>query len=250
MEKILPNKVFFNELASDYDQMVSFEKVVENKKRILKNFITPGMKYAADLGCGSGVDSIALASLDLKITAFDPSSEMLKAAKANSKRLNVKIGFHNYSADNIPAEFNNNFDLVVSLGNTFANIPKDKFLTSLQRCSEILRPKGQLLIQVLNYHKILLDKQRIVNITEGEKVYFVRFYDFGGDELLFNVLSFEKSNPSNNKLISTKLYPHIVKDFAAGLKMAGFSKFQFYSDLKLKSFDEKLSKDLIIQAFK
>jgi len=32
--------------------------------------------------------------------------------------------------------------------------------------------------------------------------------------------------------------------------MAGFSKFQFYSDLKLTSFDEKLSKDLIIQAYK
>jgi hypothetical protein len=136
------------------------------------------------------------------------------------------------------------------LGNTFANIPKEKFLTSLQRCYEILRPKGQLLIQVLNYHKILLEKQRIVNITEGEKGYFIRFYDFSGDELVFNVLSFVKSNPSDNKLISTNLYPHLVKDFAAGLKMAGFSKFQFYSDLKLTSFDEKFSKDLLIQAYK
>jgi ubiquinone/menaquinone biosynthesis C-methylase UbiE len=250
MEKTLPNKIFYDKLASDYDAMISFDKAVENKKVHLKNLITSAMKFVADIGCGSGVDSIALASLVLNITAFDPSSEMLKAAKTNSKMLNVKMGFHNYSADNIPTKFNNNFDLVISLGNTFANIPKEKFSASLQRCYEILRPKGQLLIQVLNYHRILLDKQRIVNITEGEKVYFIRFNDFGGDELLFNVLSFVKSNPSNNKLISTNLYPHLVKDFAAGLKMAGFSKFQFYSDLKLKSFNEKLSKDLIIQAFK
>ena len=250
MEKNLPNKVFYDELASDYDNMISFEKTVENKKKLLKNFLTSKMKSAADVGCGSGVDSIALASLGLNVTAFDPSVEMLKVAEANAKRLNVKVGFHNYSADNIPTEFNNNFDLVASLGNTFANITKEKFLTSLQRCYEILRPKGQLLIQVLNYHKILLEKQRIVNITEGEKGYFIRFYDFTGDELVFNVLSFAKSNLSDNKLISTKLYAHLVKDFAAGLKMTGFSKFQFYSDLKLTSFDEKQSKDLFIQAFK
>ncbi len=46
----------------NYDEMISFEKAVENKKKLLKNFIKPEMKYAADLGCGSGVDSIALAS--------------------------------------------------------------------------------------------------------------------------------------------------------------------------------------------
>jgi len=31
MEKNLPNKVFYDELASDYDNMISFEKAVEKK---------------------------------------------------------------------------------------------------------------------------------------------------------------------------------------------------------------------------
>ena len=128
--------------------------------------------------------------------------------------------------------------------------PKKNFSASLKRCYEILKPGVQLVIQILNYHKILLEKQRIVNITEGEKGYFIRFYDFNGDELVFNVLSFVKSNLLDNKIISTKLDPHLIKDFQAGLKMVGFSKFQFYSDLKLTSFDEKFSKDLLIQAYK
>jgi ubiquinone/menaquinone biosynthesis C-methylase UbiE len=250
MEKNMPNKVFYDELAPDYDAMISFEKAIGSRKNLLKNFVTVEMNSAADIGCGSGVDSIALASLDLKVTAFDPSVEMLKAAKANSKRFNYKVSFNNHSADNITNAFDEKFDLVVSLGNTFANIPKEKFSASLKRCYEILKPDGQVLIQVLNYEKRLLEKQRIVNITEGEKGYFVRFYDFSGDELVFNVLFFVKSNPSDNKLISTNLYPHLTKDFKAGLKMAGFSKIQFYSDLKMTSFDEKQSKDLIIQAFK
>ena len=151
MDKMLPNNTFYDELAADYDEMISFDSAVGKKKTLLKSFVIAEMKSAADIGCGSGVDSIALASLGLKVTAFDPSTEMLKVAKANSNKMSVKIGFHNYSADNIPEDFNNQFDLVVSLGNTFANIPKEKFLASLQRCYEILRPKGQLLIQVLNY---------------------------------------------------------------------------------------------------
>ena len=169
MEKILPNNVFYDELASDYDNMISFEKAVEIKKKLFINFVADEMKSAADIGCGSGVDSISLSSLGLKVTSFDPSSEMLKSAKANADRTKAKIDFHNYSADNIPTEFNNNFDLVVSLGNTFANIPPEEFSSSLKRCYQILKPNGHLLIQVLNYEKILAEKQRIVNITAGEK---------------------------------------------------------------------------------
>jgi len=68
MEKNLPNKIFYDQLASDYDAMISFDKAVENKKANLKNIITSEMKSAADIGCGSGVDSNALASLGLKLS--------------------------------------------------------------------------------------------------------------------------------------------------------------------------------------
>ena len=250
MEKILPNKVFYDELASDYDNMISFEKAVENKKKLLKNFVTAEMKSAADIGCGSGVDSIALASLGLKVTAFDPSVEMLKASKANAEKANVEIDFQNCPADNIPGEFDKKFDLVVSLGNTFANIPVENFVDSLKRCCEILKPNGQLLIQVLNYEKILLEKQRIVNITEAADKYFIRFYDFLNEQILFNILIFNKANPSESKLISTKIYPYSSVNFKSELKKAGFSSIQFSSDFQLTPFKNDQSKDLVVLAFK
>ena len=185
MKNILPNNAFYDELASDYDDMISFETAVEKKKNILKNFLSSEMKSAADIDCGSGVDSIALSLSELKVTAFDPSSEMLKIAKSNTARMNGKVEFHNYSADNIPGEFNTQFDLVVSLGNTFANISKDKFNDSIKTCQDLLKPKGQFLIQVLNYEKIISENQRIVNITEGIDNYFIRFYDFLDEYILF-----------------------------------------------------------------
>jgi len=250
MKKMLPNYTFYDELAFDYDDMISFDRAVKNKKKQFENFLISEMNSTADIGCGSGADSIALFSSGLKVTAFDPSSEMLKNAEANSKRMNVKVEFQNYAADIIPKEFDEKFDLVVSLGNTFANIPKGKFLNSLQRCYKILRTKGQLLIQVLNYEKILVDKQRIVNITEKADKCFIRFYDFLDGDIIFNILTFSKVKPSDNKLISTKIYPHSVKNFESGLKRAGFKSIQFYSNLELSAFDKERSKDLVIRAIK
>ena len=250
MEKILSNNGFFDELAFDYDQMVSFDKAVENKKRLLKNFITPGMKYAADLGCGSGVDSIALTSSGLKVTAFDPSAEMLEVAKKNAERDKAKVTFHNQSIGFISEDFDYQFDLVVSLGNTFANIDKGLLTNSLQRCKQILKPEGTLLIQVLNYEKILNEKQRMVNITEGVNKYFIRFYDFIGSEITFNILKFNKEKPSEHKLISTKVFPHSQDDFDAILKKLEFSNVEYFSDFQRTIFKSEESKDLIVMARK
>lgn len=250
MEKIISNNDFFDELASDYDEMVSFEKAVENKKRLLKNFITPGMKYAADLGCGSGVDSIALTSSGLKVTAFDPSVEMLKIAKENVEKEKAKVTFHNQAIDSISEDFDNQFDLLVSLGNTFGNIGKGQLIKSLQRCKQILKPKGILLIQVLNYEKILNEKKRIVNITKGVDKYFIRFYDFIGDEINFNIIIFNKEKPSEHKFISTKVFPHTQDDFNSVLKKLEFSKVECFSNFDQTIFNNQESKDLVVLATK
>jgi glycine/sarcosine N-methyltransferase len=247
---LLSNNGFFNKLALDYDQMVSFEKAVENKKRILKNFITSRMKFAADLGCGSGVDSIALASSGLEVTAFDPAVEMLEVAKENAERERVNVRFHNHPIDSIPEDYDGQFDLAVSLGNTFANIDRERLIKSLQRCKQILKPQGILLIQVLNYEKILNEKQRIINITEGADKYFIRFYEFIDNEIIFNILTFVKSNPSDHKLISTLVNPYSQADFDTALKKAGFISFQFYLNLELEEFDKEQSKDITIKAFR
>jgi SAM-dependent methyltransferase len=230
--------------------MVSFHKAVENKKKILADFISPGMKYAADLGCGSGTDSIAISSAGLRVAAFDLSNEMLNAAKSNAENVKAKITFHNYPIEGIPDDFNNQFDLAVSLGNTFANIPKEKLNDSLKKSFQLLKPNGVLLIQIVNYEKIIAEKSRIINITEGNDKYYIRFYDFTGGELIFNILSFSKQNLVDSHLISTLVFPHSQTDFISAFKRLGVHTFQFFSDFELHAFNATESKDLIIKAFK
>lgn len=249
MVKILSNTDFYNEIASGYDDMVSFGKLIEKKSKDLAGFIDDKIKSAADIGCGTGVDSIALSLSGLKVTAFDPSSEMISVAKTNAAIYDSQINFYISSSDEIPKEFNDQFDLVVSLGNTFANIPSNKFAESIQRCYRILKPGGRLLVQILNYANILNNEKRIVNIREGKDNYFIRFYDFYNEYLVFNILTFSKLKPSEQSLISTKLFPHSRADFDRELLKTGFYSIQFFSDLGLSDFNVE-SKDLIVSAWK
>ena len=250
MNRIIKNNDFFNDLAEDYDLMISFTKAIKGKKNALKNIITADMRYAADIGCGTGTDSIALSSLGLKVTAFDPSSEMIKVAENNAKSDGLSINFQNYPIDSIPKSFNNKFHFAISLGNTFANIEKEKFQHSIHRCFDILKTNGVLLIQILNYEKVIEEKKRIINITQGNNKYFIRLYDFLKEEIIFNILTFSKKNPAEHKIISTRLSPYTQSDFSNGLEEAGFSTIRFFSDFNLSIFNTKQSKDLIIKAVK
>jgi ubiquinone/menaquinone biosynthesis C-methylase UbiE len=250
MKNILENKDFFELIASEYDDMISFDESVERKKKSFSKIIKPVMKTVCDLGSGTGTDAIALSFLGFNVTAFEPSLAMQNVARANSQSKRANVTFVNSTIEAISKNFNSQFDLLVSMGNTFANVNREGFAPSIQKCFDILNSVGLFVIQVLNYEKIISEQKRIVNIKEGTKNYFIRFYDFIEDEMVFNILIFNKSNPVEHNLISTKIYPYLIEDFILELKKAGFKSIDFYADLELTKFDKSQSKNLIIKAFK
>lgn len=247
---MLNNKEFYDNFAEDYSKMISFDDAIGKRKSLLNNIVLPKMKYATDLGCGTGIDSAALVQLALTVTGFDPSSEMIKQAKNNVGNTNLEIDFANFGISEIPAGFNKKFDLAISLGNTFANIERDSFQSSIKRCYDLLKEQGSLFIQILNYKMILKEKKRIVNVTESEEHFFIRFYDFMEEGIKFNILKFSKANPKENNLITTAVYPYSAKEFNNSLLEAGFKSVNIFSDLNGNGFDENSSKDLFIKAAK
>lgn len=70
MTKILSNIDFYNDMASEYDDMISFNSAVRSKEKLLKKFIDANTKTVTNIGCGSGVDSIALSLLGLESYRF------------------------------------------------------------------------------------------------------------------------------------------------------------------------------------
>jgi SAM-dependent methyltransferase len=247
---MLSNEEFFDELSSQYDSMIPFEKAIVLKKKLFKNLLTCSYTTIADIGCGTGSDSIALVEMGYKVVSFDPSAQMLDKAKLNAISRGLVLDFYQFGASQIPNDLNSNFDIVISFGNTFANIETELFQSSIKKCYDLLNEQGSIFIQVLNYELILKEKKRIVNITESEEHFFIRFYDFTEEDIKFNILKFSRTDIKENKLITTTVHPYTVNDFNNSLLQAGFKSVKLFSDSNRNKFDEHNSKDLIIEAVK
>ena len=240
----ISNKNFFNDVSEYYDEMINFKQTLERKTNALKEFISSDIKFAADIGCGSGIDSIAMAALGVEVCGFDSSMMMIEKAEINAENENKVISFYNYSAQDIPNTFNSKFDFVCSLGNTVANISPKDISDSVKRFAEVLKNNGKVLFHILNYKKIIRENERIVNINKGEHEYIIRFYDFENDFINFNILKFDIENPKQRKLISTKVYPHTLELFLDLLKQNNFKNIEVYQDLKKTAFNSEISNDI------
>jgi ubiquinone/menaquinone biosynthesis C-methylase UbiE len=242
------NESFFDNISDFYDKMTGYDNALKSRMGLYKKFITAEMKTAADLGCGTGLDSIALSLNGLTVTGFDISVGMIGKAKEKSAELKLNIEFHNYSIADIPETFSNMYSFAVSMGNTLANLDKKGIRQAIINCYRMLQPGGKFLLQILNYEKILNAKERIVNITHKDGKYYVRFYDFLSDEIDFNILSFDENELKNKQLNTTKLYPYNCNDLSAILTETGFTGIEYFGSLSKEKFDNEKSKDIIILA--
>lgn len=247
----MKNSDFYNILSSSYDSMIDFKAALPRRREALAAFIKKSYKTAADIGCGSGIDSLSLSQLGLKVTAFDPSEEMIGLARKKTRTFKINnIEFFSYAANKIPEEFKSRFDFIVSLGNTFANIEKKEIGSSLLSLNNILKQEGAILIQMVNYNKLIAEGERILNINSTQKKINIRFLDFLEDYINFNILEFDLEKPGEKKLITTKVYNHGIDFLLTQMKNAGFGSIETWCDFAKTSFDQKTSKDIIIYAQK
>ncbi|MEW6652747.1 MAG: class I SAM-dependent methyltransferase [Bacteroidota bacterium] len=246
---MLDNKNFYNSASSFYDQMINFEANLKARKDAFEKLF-PSIGEAADLGCGTGVDSIALALNGNIVTGFDPSPQMLETAKNNADKFSCKIEFAESSILSIPVCFNSHFDYTISLGNTFANVEGTTIYSTVQKLYDILKPNGKCLIHILNYALIAEQKERIISIKPDEDNFFVRFYDFINGQINFNILRFSKTNNSHYTLLTTQVYGYKKDLLAKVFESVGFKDINYWSDLEGNLFNISSSKDLFIMASK
>jgi glycine/sarcosine N-methyltransferase len=243
------DKPFFDNISSFYDDMVGFEAALDRRTALLSKFLSPGMEYAADIGCGTGLDSISLARSGLKVRAFDISAGMIEKAEQNAEKYGARIKFYNSGFEGIPEIFNSSFDIVVSLGNTLANVPSDNLSAAVNRMNIILKAGGTAVIQILNFEKLKRNNERIVNITRNDTTTFVRFYDFLEKNINFNILRFDNSDPKNRNLDTVMLYPYSAAELRTSFQQAGFKDIEIFGSLNKDDYSAD-SNDLILKAIK
>jgi len=133
-------KTFYNtywpQNVPDYDKTREhvFDIVPEGK-----------FKKAFDGGCGTGVNSLALAEIADNVVAFDISSGSLATAAGLAQKLEIKnINFIEGSLLSIPFK-SSSFDLVYSWGVIHHTVDPDRAFHELV---QILKPGGYLILAV------------------------------------------------------------------------------------------------------
>jgi glycine/sarcosine N-methyltransferase len=244
---------FYDNLAGDYDAMTGFEKRFTHEKPFFNLLVRRfGITTALDAGAGTGFHSLLLGELGVRMTAMDVSSKMLERVKLHAKDLRVKIDLLESNFAGMPQRLDKAFDAVLCMGNSLPHLlTYEELVQALKNFSAALRPGGILLIQLLNYARILATRERVQSVKEAGGITFVRFYEFHQEFVVFNILRLKKEEGQlSHTLDSVKLRPILEPELTSALQEAGFDDLKIHGSIAFDDFHDKTSKDLVVLAVK
>ncbi|MFN3134745.1 MAG: methyltransferase domain-containing protein [Candidatus Kryptonium sp.] len=265
--KVKPASDFYDELSEDYMDMIEFSSKIENESEIFKSIVNEyKITSCLDAGCGVGLHSIILSKLGVEVLGIDISASMIEKARELAQRFGASAEFEVLDFSLIKEKYKEKFELVFCIGNTLPHLINEKdLLIALRNFYNALIPNGILIVQILNYDKIVKNEERIVNVRETPEKIFVRFYDFEPtivgspslkvfeirkDFLKFNVLIVDKTKNYSFKLVTTRIRPIKSEDLCRKLRMVGFKEIEIFGDLLKREFKSNESKNIVVFAQK
>jgi glycine/sarcosine N-methyltransferase len=242
---------FYDALAPEYDTMTGFQIRFVQEKPFFRLLVEQyHIANALDAGCGTGFHSLLLAQLGVAMTAIDVSARMMREAERHAKDMGLSIETLTLDVAHLNGLFDARFDAVFSLGNTIAHFVREGELSAgIEGLASAVKPGGILFLQLLNYDRILTERQRIQSVKEADGKTFVRFYDFCADLLSFNILTINRS-PSgiHHSIQSIPLKPVRSAEIVRLLQHFGMSGIKLYGGLTMEEYDPEHSKNLVVLA--
>ena len=244
---------FYDSLASDYDEMTRFDGRFKREGRFFQTIVERfGITSALDAGCGTGFHALLLAQLGVQVTAVDISPRMVHHLQEHARTMNLSVRSEALDLRDLDETLTGNVDAVFCMGNTLAHAedPADlRFI--LNRLMSLLRPGGILLLQTLNYEKILSEQKLIQHVKEQEGVFYVRFYEYAGNRIRFHILRLSRTGTEvTHSLRSVTLTPFRMDDLIESAAHVGFVKIERYGDIALSPYASDRSQDAVVLASK
>lgn len=251
--KPLSLEIFYRQLSESYDTMTRTKQRWNSEKEILQKWL---QKYpfqcGLDAACGTGLHAILLSQLGVQMWGVDISREMLKQARQNARTAGVSMKWIQSPMEELSRHIHHRFQAIFCLGNSIPHLlTKSRLLLAFRNFYRLLEPGGWIILQLLNYQKILSSKQRIIGIHRNNDLEFIRFYDFCGKYLVFNVLIVHWQNQlAKPELQSTLLYPYSSHELKKYLQKVRLSPIAIYGDMEFSEFKGKISPNLVMVAQK
>jgi len=245
---------FYDQLADNYAELtdasgrrIPAERFVE---QLIRRF---DISSAIDVACGAGLFAIELARRGVRVVGSDISSGMLASARSNAAEAEIDAGLCSWvqtPMQELSNSVSSPVDAVICMGNSIPHLLTDDDLDgAIQGFAGLLSDSGVLAIHLLNYEGVFAD-DRIVGITRSGTREFVRFYDFHGDLIDFNILEIEWTDDGqcSHKLLTTPLRPYLHTMLIDAMARAGFGGIEAFGDLQFGPFDAETSDTLLLTA--
>lgn len=184
-------------------------------------------KSILDIGCATGDLSIALSHKGYLVSGFDLNARMIDIAKTKTSNSLV-----NFSVGNmLELDKNITFDCVICLGNTMPHVASWQQLNSLiNTLYTIVNDNGFVIIQILNYDRILHDKKIDFQTKEDSNYIFKRQYtNITSSSITFEIEFYDKKSLQKHT-DSTELLPIERKRLVDLMIKNGFKNINVFSD--------------------
>ena len=104
-------------------------------------------KRVADIGCGGGLLSEALAQRGAEVTGIDMGEAPLAVARLHQLESGLQVNYRQMTAEQLAEEAPNSFDVVTCL-EMLEHVPDPAAV--IQACSTLVKPGGQVFFSTLN----------------------------------------------------------------------------------------------------
>lgn len=230
--------IFYSSISKFYSEIFPFNHM--QLAFIKEKLGSVNGKAILDIGCATGELAFQLANAGAKVTAIDLNEDLLQQAR--EKKVHNGLVFRNGNMLALKQDFEaQQFDVVQCFGNTLVHLSSKELVGQmLEGANAVLKPGGQLLLQILNYDYIVGEFVSTLPLIETENIRFIRRYKFGEDSGLI-AFQTDLEIKSENKILSneTLLLGLKSEELKSLLRRAGFKNIRFYASFKQEAFGGK-----------
>ena len=233
---------FYSEISKYYDYIFP---TGDGQLNLIKEVAGKPPKNILDIACGSGGYSKHLSDAGYNVTAIDLDETMVEKLRGKDRNIQVHV------MDMLDIhKLNNNYDLLFSIGNSIVHLENNKeILEFLYKCRGILKPGGHIIIQTVNYDRVLIKDIKNLPTIENKEVdlIFQRHYDYLPEEhkIDFKTILQVGGETLENSVL---LHPITSKELTESLIAAGFKNIQLYGSFKKDEYNPLSSFPLVIAA--
>ncbi|MDR2946447.1 MAG: class I SAM-dependent methyltransferase [Candidatus Adiutrix sp.] len=215
---------FYQQISDYYDALFP----ADAEEMAFVRGLLPSGATALDIGCGTGNKTVFLAEGAAWVEGVDLDAAMIARAVADNARPNIR--YRTLHMDGLGKTFaGQRFDAIVCLGNTLVHLPSPEGIQAfLADMAGLLAASGCVIVQILNYDRILDRDALELPVLETPHIRFTRAYRRDGRLLRF-LTALEDKTTGAVLRNDIPLYPLRMGELTAMLRGVGLGSHYFGS---------------------